>query len=483
MVAILALLTTPALKAQPDINIVSAKPDLETEYHKELDKWMLQAYEGDRDAQFRVGVLFTNEQFKSPDHEQAVYWYKQAARQGHTLAQYNLGHQYLVGVRRSEKSAMNWWLKAAEQGHALAQFNVGRGYYLGIGLEKDHSQSRLWFERAANNNEPKSIDILEQLGWAEPGQYTRKVELTSEDEAIITGPNIIDTQSNNTSAPSEPSNVALEPLIETPLTGESIAADNSIGNAKSRPIAIYTDPEIRSVLIALVDKRSALKVVSQDDEWTVVTSDNGFPVWVHSRFIVVADDIGTLTGSEVNARSVPIITKGTIVGQLEKGETLAVLDKRDTWFRVKSPSRFQAWVKTSEYQGELESSPTYAQHSTSDDNDLSNDNEWLFRQPADNYTLQLASFDDSEKIQEFVSSERFAGNPELHRFTARSNSIEWTYFLYGSFQGSIEANRVKGEIKQKRAWVRRFGKLQQNRCVAWKKQIPTPASLNKYCVQ
>ena len=56
---------------------------------------MLAAYEGDRDAQFKVGVLFTNDQFSEPDYEQAVYWYKQAARQGHPLAQYNLGHQYL----------------------------------------------------------------------------------------------------------------------------------------------------------------------------------------------------------------------------------------------------------------------------------------------------------------------------------------------------------------------------------------------------
>jgi len=95
-----------------------------------------------------------------------VYWYKQAARQGHALAQYNLGHQYLtgIGVKRSESDAMKWWLKAALQDHPLAQFNVGRGYYLGIGLSEDQSQSKYWFKRAAQNQEPKSIEILEQLG-------------------------------------------------------------------------------------------------------------------------------------------------------------------------------------------------------------------------------------------------------------------------------------------------------------------------------
>ena len=128
---------------------------------------MLKAFEGDADAQFKVGVLFTNDQFSPADNEQAVYWYTQAARQNHTLAQYNLGHHYLtgLGVQQSETQAMRWWLLAAEKDHALSQFNVGRAYYLGIGLESDHALARRWFTRAAQNGEPKSADILAQLGW------------------------------------------------------------------------------------------------------------------------------------------------------------------------------------------------------------------------------------------------------------------------------------------------------------------------------
>ena len=123
--------------AQTDFDIKSDSRDLKSEFQKELDKWMLRSYEGDRDAQFKVGVLFANDQFGPPDYEQAAYWYRQAARQGHPLAQYNLGHQFLTGngVKRDEEAAMQRWLKAAEQKHALAQWNVGRPYYLGIGLK------------------------------------------------------------------------------------------------------------------------------------------------------------------------------------------------------------------------------------------------------------------------------------------------------------------------------------------------------------
>lgn len=176
--AVFCLMTAAACIAWQTPSVAQTGADvaaLQNKYQEELDKWMLQAYEGDRDAQFKVGVLFTNDQFSSADFEQAVYWYKQAARQGHSLAQYNLGHQYLtgVGVKRSEMEAMMWWLKAAQQDHPLAQFNVGRGYYLGIGLAEDHSQSQYWFKRAAQNQEPKSIEILEQLGWAKPGEYVK----------------------------------------------------------------------------------------------------------------------------------------------------------------------------------------------------------------------------------------------------------------------------------------------------------------------
>lgn len=163
LIAGLGLCVTPST-AQTDFSIASKGPDLAAQYKIEFDRWMLEAYEGDADAQFKVGVLYTNSQFREPDFEQAAYWYKQAARQGHVLAQYNLGHQYLTGqgVRKSEKEAMDWWQKAAEQDHALAQFNLGRANYLGIGMAQDHKRARYWFERATENGEPKSAQILDR---------------------------------------------------------------------------------------------------------------------------------------------------------------------------------------------------------------------------------------------------------------------------------------------------------------------------------
>lgn len=508
----------PAHAQQTELDISTATADPEIEFQDELDKWMLRAYEGDRDAQFKVAMLFTNQQFQRPDLEQAVYWYKQAARQGHMLAQYNLGHQYLTGsgVKRNEATAMQWWLKAASQEHALAQFNIGRAYYLGIGLEQDLNQSRFWFERAAQNREPKSIEILTQLGWAEPGQYD---SLTKPSVATIipnanAEPLVTNTQNTNTKAAVDNTDtdnagtIVEQPSASTDNTETLVAAPNQ---ELVNPVAIYTNPSVRPVLIAILDIRDYLTEVSQNADWTVITSSVGFPVWVHSNFITVADDIGTVTGNAVNARSVPIVTNGTVVGRFKKNETVEVLDKRSDWYRVIAPARFKAWVKTVDYEKPLISTSEVVaktaeavakteaaakseavaskeilqQASTAKTtNDRpENDNQWLFSQPADHFTLQLASFDDTDKVNEFLSRNKFNDNPKLHQFTSIGKDIEWTYFLYGAFADKLAAQQDKEEIRQKRAWVRSFGQLQQNRCLSWKKQLPSPKELNIYCAQ
>lgn len=493
------------VNAQTDIAINSQKPDLDQEYREELDKWMLRAYEGDRDAQFKVGVLFTNSQFSKPDFEQAVYWYKQASRQGHVLAQYNLGHQYLtgVGVAQSEKTAMKWWLKAAQQDHALAQFNIGRAYYLGIGLDENHNQSRYWFQRAAQNQEPKSIEILQQLGWADGEQLITEANSKESLDRLVTqtpqaAPEPAETAGISSSANTENTTDESESQLQSKIIPAAIPVSTEPANqtssnaekAASVPIALYTDPAIRSVLITIIDKRSSLDVLNKGNQWYTVSRKDGFPVWVHGDFLKVTGATGTVTGSAVNARSVPIVTNGTVVGKLEKGEKVTILDDRNNWYRIISPARFTAWAKTEDFtrtatapKTETPPAAPIVTEAVQNEMDVDEHNEWLFKQPGEDYTLQLASFDDPAKVDEFINNNKLIDNPELHRFSAKSKNIVWTYFLYGSYSSSEKAEAAKLKIKQQRAWVRNIKKLQQNRCVAWKTQLPTPPELNKYCTQ
>ena len=55
-------------------------------------------------------------------------YYQEAAQQGDTAAQNNLGIMYANGwgVEQDYEEAVKWFQKAAEQGHAEAQDNLRR---------------------------------------------------------------------------------------------------------------------------------------------------------------------------------------------------------------------------------------------------------------------------------------------------------------------------------------------------------------------
>ena len=247
-----------------------------------------------------------------------------------------------------------------------------------------------------------------------------------------------------------------------------------------------------------------MNIVERSDDWLIVTLDKGLPVWVHKNFIVVKGRKGLVTGSNVNARSVPLISTGTVVGQLNKAETLKVLDQQDDWYRVQSPRRFKGWVKKAEYDTKpiirerndvVSQAPTREQRapaqqataqlpSTAPANgDQTDVNDWLFSQDEQSMTMQLASFEDPTETAQFANNKQFKDDPKLRSLTSVRNGTEWTYFLYGNYSSREEAETAKSELNHQRAWIRSFGRLQENRCLSWKQQIPAPKELNKYCIR
>ena len=560
------------VSSQTDFNIQADSADLKAEFQKELDKWMLRAYEGDRDAQFKVGVLFANDQFGPPDHEQSAYWYRQAARQGHPLAQYNLGHQFLMGngVKRDERAAMQWWLKAAEQQHALAQFNVGRAYYLGIGLKKDLNQARFWFERASQNNEPKSTELLKQLGWWNPepednleqqvtstassndrqesqgsqgsnsSGFTSKIEPIKEIPSDVSATPerqnevVVDVELDTSNQPDKwvtTQNANLKSInpdqnkieVQDPPKDTTADSQDQATAAPNLSIAVFTNPAVRSVLITILDDVSSITTIERGNRWTMITSSRGFPVWVSSNFVRVNGDRGVISATSVNARSVPLVTQGSVVGRFNRGEKVEILDSRNNWYRVYSPERFRGWVKTEDFEkvqqtiAKMSPPPSRETNEVGDQNSASttsgisqtnstegrgsqtiernpnnlslgtgqsvDDNEWLFAQNQDHYTLQLASFSDFGSVNRFLNTLPFKDSNQLRLYNSRSNNdVQWTYITYGAYTDKERARNESERLGQGRAWIRRLGILQDKRCLAWKKQVPAPSELNQFCI-
>ena len=87
------------------------------------------------------------------DREEAIKWYRKAAKQGHADAQFKLGymHNHSEGIAGDSKEALRWYRMAAEQGNAKAQHSLGMLYREGFGVRADRDESRKWFTMAEEN--------------------------------------------------------------------------------------------------------------------------------------------------------------------------------------------------------------------------------------------------------------------------------------------------------------------------------------------
>ena len=104
------------------------------------------------------------------DAGEAVKWYRLAAEQGHTSAQYYLGicYDFGRGVTQDKEEAVKWYRLAADQGHADAQFNLGLCYFKGEGVTQDAGEAeKLYRLLARAQNYFKGEGVTQDAGEAE----------------------------------------------------------------------------------------------------------------------------------------------------------------------------------------------------------------------------------------------------------------------------------------------------------------------------
>ena len=85
--------------------------------------------------------------------KQAVTWYRQAAKQGHAVAQHVLASLYYhgEGVEANVGEAAKWCQLAAEQEVPEAQLILADCYLRGRGVPEDFVLAYAWFNRASSH--------------------------------------------------------------------------------------------------------------------------------------------------------------------------------------------------------------------------------------------------------------------------------------------------------------------------------------------
>ena len=122
----------------------------EGDYATAFAEFRSAAERGMGDAQFNLGLMYSNGQGVVQDYEDTLYWWRQAAEQNVADAQNNLGMMYEngLGVPMDQAEAVRWYRKAAEQGKPYAQHNLGAMYANGRGIERDLVLAHMWFNLA-----------------------------------------------------------------------------------------------------------------------------------------------------------------------------------------------------------------------------------------------------------------------------------------------------------------------------------------------
>jgi TPR repeat protein len=132
-----------------------------------------QAVRGEREAQYRLGLLALTGEGVPHDARVAVQWLQRAAAQGHPEAQRLLGQLSLTGqgLPRNATAAAAWYRRAAEQGDSEAQWQLGRLYQVGQGVPRNEAEAAAWYRRAAEHGDPERqwhLGLKYLHGWGVP---------------------------------------------------------------------------------------------------------------------------------------------------------------------------------------------------------------------------------------------------------------------------------------------------------------------------
>ena len=98
--------------------------------------------------------------------QKAVKWYEDAADEGDSQAQVELGYLYFTGrgVEQDFSGAFKWFKKAALNNYNMAQYNMGIMWYTGSGTDRsDLARAYAWLSIAAANSYPQAVAARDYL--------------------------------------------------------------------------------------------------------------------------------------------------------------------------------------------------------------------------------------------------------------------------------------------------------------------------------
>ncbi|MBO5382704.1 MAG: SEL1-like repeat protein [Ruminococcus sp.] len=127
--------------------------------YEEAVKWFrMAARKGFTKAMYNIGICYNYGEGVPENKEEAAIWYNKAAEKNYVPAQIGIAKLYLLGngVPQDYKKHLYWLKRAAEQGSADAQYMLGGAYARGLGVDKNYKEAFKWLEKGAEQGDEKS---------------------------------------------------------------------------------------------------------------------------------------------------------------------------------------------------------------------------------------------------------------------------------------------------------------------------------------
>lgn len=154
------------VRAMNNIALLWAKGyDGKQSYEEALRWWKEAARRGYTVAMNNIGLLYANGHGVPQDYTQALDWWHQSAFLGNAWAMNSVGDLYEngLGTRRNLQMAMTWYQSAAAQGEPMAMYNIGVLYEAGSGVTRDYAEALAWFRKSAGNGYASAMHSIGKM--------------------------------------------------------------------------------------------------------------------------------------------------------------------------------------------------------------------------------------------------------------------------------------------------------------------------------
>ncbi len=434
-------------------------------------------------AWHNIGVLYEYGQGVETNIEQAIEHYNKAVDLQYTPSMFNLGTIY--ASQKKYKLARELWKKAGDIGMPRALYNLGILYEKGWGVKVDLKEAMTLYRKSAilsieSNNTPDNLGINE-------GNVVNQA-----------GNNVKGTATTNKKI-TEKSPEKKQKKEQISASAENIMVSDRLSSGE---ISLSPDNQRDSVILMAQqvsqNQKNGSQLVLEKNNQTKerpASGENNITFETNSLDMNTANSNNkqTKSSNNVDISNVNILSRQNTdtseqppaVISLPTGSYSDInLDKNDTNAKKTNTKAAMGAIKASQknkkpYNKLLDMAPDTtssrtdkktkniktAANKTNRTGVMPNNNNgglsWLYSQPKNYYTLQLAALRYQYELDEFLTKHNLSD--KVHVLSAVTGKVTYKKIFMGNFKTKDEANRARSKLpnalKKKGSWVRRLASL------------------------